>query len=96
MTGLTSRTGNGRYPYGYPATQDPLLRKQIGSIPIRREIRTLKSNFTDQWNLYVLGLISLQAVDESDPVSFYEIAGLWGRILETAGADGNRDTRKTI
>ncbi|KAF2278156.1 Di-copper centre-containing protein [Westerdykella ornata] len=65
ITGVTSRTGQGR--------------KQTGHVPIRREIQDLKDNSPDQWNLYLLGLRAFQAVDESNPVSYYEIAGIHGR-----------------
>ena len=49
-----------------------------GSVPLRREIRDLQSNFPDQWNLYLLGLQALQNVDTSDMQSYYQIAGIHG------------------
>jgi tyrosinase len=47
----------------------------VGHVPIRREIRDLKENFPEQFNLFILGLRSFQLSDQSDPESFYEIAG---------------------
>lgn len=41
----------------------------------RLEIRQLQQN-TDQWNLYLLGLKKMQAVNQSDPLSWYQIAGM--------------------
>jgi tyrosinase len=41
---------------------------------VRREVRDLKNNFPDQWNLYLLGLSNLQWAPQSDPFSFYGLA----------------------
>lgn len=41
---------------------------------MRREVRDLKNNHPDQWNLYLMGLESLQWMDQSDPHSFYGLA----------------------
>jgi len=46
-----------------------------GSVYPRQEIRTLAKN-ADQWNLYLLGMQAFQAVSQSDPLSYYQIAGL--------------------
>lgn len=46
-----------------------------GNVYSRREVRDLKDNFPDQWNLYLLGLDSLQKVDQYDPYSYYSLAG---------------------
>ncbi|ORY14554.1 hypothetical protein BCR34DRAFT_599107 [Clohesyomyces aquaticus] len=54
-------------------------RDKSGHVPVRREIRDLQTNFPDQWNVYILGLRSFQLTDQSDPVSFYQIAGIHGR-----------------
>jgi len=40
----------------------------------RLEIRELQQN-EDQWNLYLLGLARFQAVNESEKLSYYQIAG---------------------
>jgi tyrosinase len=46
-----------------------------GSVPIRREIRDLQKNYPQQWDLFCLGLLALQSVDESDDLSYYQISG---------------------
>ncbi|KAF2133032.1 tyrosinase [Dothidotthia symphoricarpi CBS 119687] len=50
-----------------------------GNVPVRRDIRDLKDNFPDQWNLYLRGLDSLQRANQNDSLSFYRIAGVHGR-----------------
>lgn len=47
-------------------------------LPVRREIRDLQANYPDQWNLFLLGMDALQKVDENDPLSYYQIAGIHG------------------
>jgi tyrosinase len=49
-----------------------------GSIPTRKEIRELQQD-ADQWNLYLLGLERFQGVDQSQLLSYYQIAGIHGR-----------------
>ncbi|KAK4997599.1 hypothetical protein LTR66_003012 [Elasticomyces elasticus] len=44
----------------------------------RLEIRQLQQN-ADQWNLYLLGLQRMQQLDQSDKLSYYQIAGIHGR-----------------
>src|ERR1700760_964394 len=46
--------------------------------PVRREIRDLQANYPDQWNLFLLGMDALQKVDEKNPLSYYQIAGIHG------------------
>jgi hypothetical protein len=43
-------------------------------VPVRREIRDLKENYPEQWVLYLLGLSSLQWLDQNDPLSYYGLA----------------------
>lgn len=40
----------------------------------RLEIRELQQN-ADQWNIYLLGLVRWQAVNETEKLSYYQIAG---------------------
>lgn len=40
----------------------------------RLEIRELEKN-ADQWNVYLLGLRRFQSVDQSDKLSYYQVAG---------------------
>jgi tyrosinase len=49
-----------------------------GSPVARQEIRTMLQD-QDLFTLYVLGLERFQGVDESDPLSWYQIAGIHGR-----------------
>lgn len=44
----------------------------------RQEIRQLQKN-ADQWNLYLLGMHRFMATNESDKMSYYQIAGIHGR-----------------
>lgn len=48
------------------------------SIHPRLEIRQLEQN-ADQWNVYLLGLIRFQQMNQTDPLSYYQIAGIHGR-----------------
>ena len=45
-----------------------------GSMPIRLEVRQLQQN-TAQWNLFLLALDKLQYTDQSELLSWYEVAG---------------------
>lgn len=40
----------------------------------RLEIRQLQQN-ADQWNIYLLGLARWQAMNETEKLSYYQIAG---------------------
>ena len=44
---------------------------------IRREIRDLKVNYPKQFDLYLLGLEKFQQVEESKPLSYFEISGMY-------------------
>ena len=66
ITKLTER----QRPSTIPVTGVP----STSGIHPRLEIRQLQQN-SDQWNLYLLGLRKLQAVNQSDPLSYYQIAG---------------------
>jgi len=41
------------------------------------EIRTLQQN-PDQWNLYLLAMQAFQAMNQSDPMGWYQVAGIHG------------------
>ena len=47
---------------------------QGSGVQPRLEIRDLQQN-ADQWNIYLLGLQRMQAVDQSDYLSWFQIAG---------------------
>ncbi|CBX95782.1 similar to tyrosinase [Plenodomus lingam JN3] len=60
-----------------------------GHVYVRREIRDLKENHADQWNLYLLALERLQGSDQEDPYSYYGLAGIHGRPYQVwQGAPG--------
>jgi tyrosinase len=44
----------------------------------RLEIRQLEQN-TDQWNIFLLGMQRFQKTNQSDLISYYQIAGIHGR-----------------
>jgi hypothetical protein len=48
----------------------------------RLEIRDLKKNHPDQWNLFLLGLQRFQAINQDDKLSYFQIAGklLWSTL----------------
>lgn len=52
----------------------PVTGIQEFGVQPRLEIRQLEAN-TDQWNLYLLGLARFQAVNQTDKLSWYQIAG---------------------
>jgi tyrosinase len=45
-----------------------------GSVPHRLEIRQMR-NDPYKWNLFILALSMFQSVDQSDPLSWYQVAG---------------------
>jgi len=45
----------------------------------RLEMRDLQANRPDQWNLYLLGLRRFMQTDQSNKLSYYNIAGIHGR-----------------
>jgi tyrosinase len=47
-------------------------------VPLRRELRDLQRNFPDQYNLFILGLKSLEGQDGNIQTSYYQIAGIHG------------------
>jgi tyrosinase len=51
----------------------------VGGSPVaRQEIRKMIQD-EDLFTLYLLGLERLQQVDESDPLSWFQICGIHGR-----------------
>ncbi|KAH7068549.1 hypothetical protein FB567DRAFT_615332 [Paraphoma chrysanthemicola] len=56
-----------------------------GNVPVRREVRDLKDNHSDQWNLYLLALDRIQWQDQTGPLSYYGLASIHGRPFRTWG-----------
>ncbi|KAK1776245.1 hypothetical protein QBC45DRAFT_333352 [Copromyces sp. CBS 386.78] len=49
-----------------------------GQRPIRRNINDLYTRGGPQWDLYILALSEMQAMDESDELSYFGLAGIHG------------------
>lgn len=49
-----------------------------GEIGIRQEMHTLQSD-KDAWNIYLLGHQGFKNMDSTDPMSYYQIAGIHGQ-----------------
>ncbi|KAK8045287.1 hypothetical protein PG993_005311 [Apiospora rasikravindrae] len=50
-----------------------------GERPARRNINDLQAAGGPAWDLYILGLSEMQNTSESDPLSYFQIAGIHGR-----------------
>lgn len=48
---------------------------QGNGVQVRMELRTMIQEFPDMFNVYLLGLRAFMDVDQSDPRSYYQIAG---------------------
>ncbi|KEQ58869.1 Di-copper centre-containing protein [Aureobasidium melanogenum CBS 110374] len=48
-------------------------------IQVRMELRTMQQQYPDMFNVFLLGLRSFMQMDQSDPLSYYQIAGIHGR-----------------
>ncbi|KAH7128377.1 tyrosinase precursor [Dendryphion nanum] len=70
---------------GVPTTPGP-----NGSIPVRRELRDLQTNYKDQFNLYILALADLQNKSPNELLSYYQLAGIHGEpFVPWNGVNGN-------
>ncbi|KAI5244883.1 Di-copper centre-containing protein [Aureobasidium subglaciale] len=45
----------------------------------RMELRTMQQQYPDMFNVFLLGLRSFMQMSQSDPLSYYQIAGIHGR-----------------
>ena len=52
-----------------------------GSVPHRLEIRQMR-NDPYKWNLFILALSMFQSVEQSDPLSWYQVAGTCDNTIE--------------
>ncbi|CAK7237697.1 hypothetical protein SEUCBS140593_010079 [Sporothrix eucalyptigena] len=64
-----------------------------GTMPPRQEIRQMEKD-TDLWTLYILGLNMMQYTDQSNFLSYYQIAGIhgvpwteWNGVAPVAGSE---------
>lgn len=85
-----SSAGQG-YNYGFDISKlarrggpDPFvvtgMPRVNGITPIRPEIRALQQD-PDKWTLYILALSLMQYTDQTQPFSWYQIAGMATRLL---------------
>lgn len=56
----------------------PITGVQTGGVQPRLEVRQMYNTQPYQWNLYLLGLQKLKAVDQSGKFSYYQLAGIHG------------------
>lgn len=74
------------------ATGVPTIPAANGAVPLRREIRDLEANYSDQWNLYLLGLAAFTKVSETDLL--YPAPGIHGEpFIPWNGVGGISDFR---
>ncbi|KAF2622028.1 tyrosinase [Macroventuria anomochaeta] len=50
---------------------------------LRLEVRDMRANYPDQWNLYLLGLDQLHTTSQKEPNSYYGLAGIHGKPYQT-------------
>lgn len=73
------------YDYGFDVSrlvkrqEVPFVVRSLPSVngtwPVRQEVRQLEKN-KEQWTLYILGLSMMQFLDQSEPLSWYQISGM--------------------
>lgn len=80
---------------GISITGVPTARGADGSVPVRREIRELRANSPEQYNLFMLGLRMMQQMPPQNLTSYYQIAGIhgmpykpWDGVAGRAGWEG--------
>jgi len=84
-------------------------RQSGGKIPVtgvtgngvqpRMELRVMQQQYPDMFNVFLLGLRSFMQVSQSDPLSYYQIAGMFilNRTLTSiANSFTSRYSRKTL
>lgn len=57
----------------------PITGVPNNGVQTRMEIRTMAQTEPDMYNVYLLGLQEFMAVDQTNPYSYYQIAGIHGR-----------------
>lgn len=72
---------------------------QNNGVQVRMELRTMKQQYPDMFNLYLLGLREFMNVAQSDPLSYYQIAGWFSSktgIDIVSLTDHGRNPRTTV
>jgi hypothetical protein len=65
----------------------------------RLELRTMQQQYPDMFNVFLLGLRSFMQVDQSDPLSYYQIAGksfMNVSHIQSPNSFTSRYSRKTL
>ncbi|KAL0764557.1 hypothetical protein CaCOL14_012858 [Colletotrichum acutatum] len=52
---------------------------RTGEMPIRRDINVIYEEAGPQWDLYVGALTAMQDANETDPISYFQVAGIHGQ-----------------
>ncbi|KAG8423585.1 hypothetical protein J3458_000472 [Metarhizium acridum] len=60
----------------FPVTGAPAAAN--GNVPLRRNVNDLYSEGGPQWDLYIRALASLQSMNASDPLGYFQISGIHG------------------
>jgi len=63
---------------------------------LRRDIRDLKNNFPDQWNLFILATRAFRQIDASDPLSSYQILGMLGFYYPSCGLTAGEESMEGL
>ncbi|KAI9897875.1 hypothetical protein N3K66_007731 [Trichothecium roseum] len=102
LTLLISRIAAQSYDYGVDieslTRRDPTARILVGrlplypdgSVPQRLEIREMEKD-AHRWDLFILSLSMFQYVSQSDPMSWYQVAGIHGVPFRTWNGVGPVD-----
>ena len=73
----------------------PVTGVQTGGVQPRLEVRIMHSNYPNQWNLFLLAMQRLQNQAQTDPLSYYGLAGIhgipnipWGGVAQNPNSSG--------
>ncbi|KZL84988.1 tyrosinase 2 [Colletotrichum incanum] len=55
------------------------INTRTGEMPIRRDINSLYNERGMQWDLYIGALAAMQDANETDPTSYFQVAGIHGQ-----------------
>ncbi|KAK1502932.1 hypothetical protein CTAM01_04921 [Colletotrichum tamarilloi] len=55
------------------------INMRTGEMPIRRNINTIHEEAGPQWDLYIRALMAMQDANETDPISYFQVAGIHGQ-----------------
>ncbi|KAK2004991.1 Di-copper centre-containing protein [Colletotrichum falcatum] len=55
------------------------INMRTGEVPIRRDINSIYNERGPQWDLYIGALTAMQDANETDPTSYFQVAGIHGQ-----------------